>query len=89
MRFQLYDFLFLLFKVDGMLESWVVRMATILKRNLVDVNVVMTDWLRLAHQHYPLAVQSTRTVGKDIAHLLQSLQVRFTNQSAKMWKRCI
>uniref|UniRef100_A0A3B5LSU1 Uncharacterized protein n=1 Tax=Xiphophorus couchianus TaxID=32473 RepID=A0A3B5LSU1_9TELE len=60
--------------VDGMLESWVVRMATILKRNLVDVNVVMTDWLRLAHQHYPLAVQSTRTVGKDIAHLLQSLQ---------------
>uniref|UniRef100_A0A3B5LVA9 Uncharacterized protein n=1 Tax=Xiphophorus couchianus TaxID=32473 RepID=A0A3B5LVA9_9TELE len=70
--------------VDGMLESWVVRMATILKRNLVDVNVVMTDWLRLAHQHYPLAVQSTRTVGKDIAHLLQSLQVRFTNQLRKV-----
>uniref|UniRef100_A0A096LPW6 Hepatic triacylglycerol lipase n=1 Tax=Poecilia formosa TaxID=48698 RepID=A0A096LPW6_POEFO len=60
--------------VDGMLESWVIRMAAILKRNLVDVNVVMTDWLHLAHQHYPLAVQSTRTVGKDIAHLLQSLQ---------------
>uniref|UniRef100_A0A3B3V1U2 Hepatic triacylglycerol lipase n=1 Tax=Poecilia latipinna TaxID=48699 RepID=A0A3B3V1U2_9TELE len=70
--------------VDGMLESWVIRMAAILKRNLVDVNVVMTDWLHLAHQHYPLAVQSTRTVGKDIAHLLQSLQVRLTNQLRKV-----
>ncbi|XP_015247294.1 PREDICTED: hepatic triacylglycerol lipase [Cyprinodon variegatus] len=60
--------------VDGMMESWVLKMATILKSNLVDVNVVITDWLSLAHQHYPIAVQGTRTVGKDIAHLLESLQ---------------
>lgn len=59
-----------------MMESWVVRLATALKTNLGDVNVVITDWLSLAHQHYPTAVQSTRTVGKDIAHLLNSLQVR-------------
>ncbi len=58
------------------MESWVLRLATILKTNLIDVNVVITDWLSLAHQHYPTAAQSTRTVGKDIAHLLQSLQVR-------------
>lgn len=59
-----------------MMESWLLRLATAIKRNLVDINVVITDWLSLAHQHYPIAVQSTRTVGKDIAHLLQSLQVR-------------
>uniref|UniRef100_A0A3B5A9Z1 triacylglycerol lipase n=1 Tax=Stegastes partitus TaxID=144197 RepID=A0A3B5A9Z1_9TELE len=63
--------------VDGMMESWVLRLATALKTNLVDVNVVITDWLSLAHQHYPIAVQSTRTVGKDITHLVQTLQVRY------------
>lgn len=59
-----------------MMESWVLRLAAALKTSLKNVNVVISDWLSLAHQHYPLAVQSTRTVGKDIAHLLESLQVR-------------
>lgn len=59
-----------------MMESWVLRLAGALKNSLRDVNVVISDWMSLAHQHYPIAVQSTRTVGKDIAHLLESLQVR-------------
>ncbi|KAK9542746.1 hypothetical protein VZT92_000582 [Zoarces viviparus] len=63
--------------IDGMLDSWVLRLVTTLKTNLIDVNVVITDWLSLAHTHYPTAAQSTRTVGKDIAHLLQSLQVHY------------
>nr|XP_040053167.1 hepatic triacylglycerol lipase isoform X1 [Gasterosteus aculeatus aculeatus] len=62
---------------DGVMESWVPRLATTLKRNLMDINVVITDWLSLAHAHYPTAAQSTRTVGKDIAHLLQSLQAHY------------
>uniref|UniRef100_A0A3Q3KNI2 Hepatic triacylglycerol lipase n=1 Tax=Monopterus albus TaxID=43700 RepID=A0A3Q3KNI2_MONAL len=63
--------------VNGMMSSWVFRLARALKANLIDVNVVVTDWLSLAHQHYPIAVQSARTVGKDIAHLLQSLQAQY------------
>lgn len=59
-----------------MMESWVLRLAEALKTSLRNVNVVISDWLSLAHQHYPIAVHSTRTVGKDIAHLLESLQVR-------------
>ncbi|KAK7913092.1 hypothetical protein WMY93_013303 [Mugilogobius chulae] len=60
--------------VDGMMESWVLRLATTMKNNVKDVNVVITDWLPLAHQHYPIAVQSTRTIGKDIAYFLLSLK---------------
>lgn len=63
-------------EVDGMLESWILKLATALKSNLIDVNVVITDWLCLAQTHYPTAAKSTRSVGKDIAHLLQALQVR-------------
>uniref|UniRef100_A0A8C3B0T9 Hepatic triacylglycerol lipase n=1 Tax=Cyclopterus lumpus TaxID=8103 RepID=A0A8C3B0T9_CYCLU len=63
--------------LDGMMESWVLRLATTLKTNLIDVNVVITDWLSLANTHYPTAAQSTRTIGKDIAHLLQALQVHY------------
>ncbi|KAE8297065.1 Hepatic triacylglycerol lipase [Larimichthys crocea] len=63
--------------VDGMMESWVLRLATTLKTSLIDVNVIMTDWMSLAHQHYPRAAQGTRIVGKDIAHLLQSLQEHY------------
>lgn len=59
-----------------MLESWIPKLATALKSKLIDVNVVITDWLSLAQTHYPTAVKSTRSVGKDIAHLLQALRVR-------------
>ncbi|XP_062278449.1 hepatic triacylglycerol lipase [Scomber scombrus] len=63
--------------VDGRMENWVQRLATILKTTLADANVVITNWLSLAHQHYPTAVQSTRTVGKDIAHLLHTIQEHY------------
>ncbi|CAN9507061.1 unnamed protein product [Ophioblennius macclurei] len=60
--------------LDGIMESWVTMLAKVMKTNLGDVNVVLTNWLSLAHQHYPTAAQSTRTIGKDIAHFLQVLQ---------------
>lgn len=72
-----------------MMESWVLRLAEALKTSLGNVNVVISDWLSLAHQHYPVAVQSTRTVGKDIAHLLESLQVRASVEERLNHQPCV
>ncbi|CAL1604079.1 unnamed protein product [Knipowitschia caucasica] len=70
--------------VDGMMESWVLRLATTMKNNVKDVNVVIIDWLNLAHQHYPIAVQSTRTIGKDLAYFLTLLKDFFQFPAKKV-----
>uniref|UniRef100_A0A8C1A423 Lipase, hepatic a n=1 Tax=Cyprinus carpio carpio TaxID=630221 RepID=A0A8C1A423_CYPCA len=61
---------------DGMMENWISRLASALKSSEGSINLVIADWLTLAHQHYPIAVQYTRIVGQDIAHLLRWLEVR-------------
>lgn len=63
-------------QVDGMMENWISRLATALKSSEGSINVVIADWLTLAHHHYPIAAQNTRIVGQDIAHLLRWLEVR-------------
>ncbi|XP_064424649.1 lipoprotein lipase isoform X2 [Latimeria chalumnae] len=56
--------------VSGMFESWISKMVAALYKREHDANVIVVDWLNLAHQHYPIAAQNTKLVGQDIAQFI-------------------
>lgn len=52
-------------------------MVAALKSGLAQpVNVGLADWLSLAYRHYTVAVRNTRLVGREVAALIQWLEVR-------------
>lgn len=52
------------------------KLVAAVQRRESEANVVVVDWLGLAHQLYPDAVNHTRRVGQSIATVLDWLQVR-------------
>ncbi|NXF62457.1 LIPE lipase, partial [Ciccaba nigrolineata] len=60
--------------MSGMFETWLGSLVSALQEREKDANVVVVDWLPLAHQLYTDAVNNTRIVGKNIARLLDWLQ---------------
>nr|XP_020640512.1 hepatic triacylglycerol lipase [Pogona vitticeps] len=72
--------------VEGRLESWIWKLAEALKSRLPHSNVLITDWLTLAHAHYATAVQNTRRIGQEIAQFLEWLEesVQFSRDNAHL-----
>ncbi|XP_074851893.1 endothelial lipase isoform X2 [Carettochelys insculpta] len=60
--------------MSGMFENWLSNLVTALQEREKDANVVVVDWLALAHQLYTDAVNNTKVVGKDLGMLLNWLQ---------------
>uniref|UniRef100_A0A8C1N6Q9 triacylglycerol lipase n=1 Tax=Cyprinus carpio TaxID=7962 RepID=A0A8C1N6Q9_CYPCA len=60
--------------MSGMFESWMHKLVAAVQRRESEANVVVVDWLGLAHQLYPDVVNHTRRVGQSIATLLDWLQ---------------
>ncbi|KAL7980297.1 hypothetical protein Chor_014626 [Crotalus horridus] len=60
--------------VDRRLEGWIWKLSEELKTQLPYINVIIADWLSLAHAHYPIAVQNTRDIGQEIARFLEWLE---------------
>lgn len=62
-------------QMSGMFENWLYKLVSALQMREKGANVVVVDWLPLAHQLYVDAVNNTRGVGLSIAQILDWLQV--------------
>lgn len=62
-------------QMSGMLEKWLHNLVSALQTRERDANVVVVDWLPLAHQLYIDAVNNIRMVGQRVAGMLDWLQV--------------
>ncbi|KAK2837885.1 hypothetical protein Q5P01_015097 [Channa striata] len=60
--------------MSGMFESWMHKLVSAVMRREQEANVIIVEWLSMAQQLYPDAVNHTRSVGLDIATLLNWLQ---------------
>ncbi|MBN3320916.1 LIPE lipase, partial [Atractosteus spatula] len=60
--------------MSGIFENWLHDLVFALQKREQDANVIVVDWLTLAHRLYPDAVNNTRIVGHDIAKLLEWLK---------------
>lgn len=62
-------------QMSGMFESWMHKLVSAVMKRESEANVVVVDWLLLAQQLYPDAVNHTHSVGLHIAEMLNWLQV--------------
>ncbi|CAO2594439.1 Endothelial lipase [Lemmus lemmus] len=60
--------------MSGMLEKWLYKLVSALQMRERDANIVVVDWLPLAHQLYTDAVNNVRVVGQRVAGMLDWLQ---------------
>ncbi|XP_053320882.1 hepatic triacylglycerol lipase [Spea bombifrons] len=60
--------------LDGILESWIWKMASVFKSRGKMINVIIVDWLSHAQQYYAIAAQNTRLIGLEIAEFLEWLE---------------
>lgn len=75
-------------QMSGIFEQWLYKLVSALRMREKEANVVVVDWLPLAHQLYTDAVNNIRAVGQSIARLLDRLQVPGMRGSLTVDCRC-
>ncbi|XP_057181039.1 lipoprotein lipase [Triplophysa rosa] len=60
--------------VIGLFESWVEKLVAALYEREKDANVIVVDWLETAQDHYVVAAQNTKIVGKEIGLFIDWLE---------------
>lgn len=64
-----------LLQMSGMFESWMRKLVAAMMEREPEANVVIVEWLPMAHQLYPDAVNHTYQVGLSVATTINWLQV--------------
>lgn len=72
-------------QMSGMFESWMHKLVAAVMRRETDANVVVVDWIAMAQQLYPDAVNHTQNVGLDIAAMINWLQVKKQNKTKRVY----
>lgn len=62
-------------QLSGMFESWVAKLVSALYDREQTANVIVVDWLTSAQNHYVVAAQNTKTVGREIARFIDWIEV--------------
>ncbi|KAM4675101.1 hepatic triacylglycerol lipase [Discoglossus pictus] len=70
--------------VDGIMESWIGKMAAAFKSREEPINVIVVDWLSSALDHYPKAVRKTRIIGIEIAEFVEWLEASIHYPKSKV-----
>ncbi|XP_072272561.1 endothelial lipase [Pyxicephalus adspersus] len=60
--------------MSGLFESWLLKLVSALQVREKYSNIIVVDWMFLAHQLYPDAVNNTKFVGRETAALMDWLQ---------------
>ncbi|XP_075041870.1 endothelial lipase [Mixophyes fleayi] len=60
--------------MSGLFESWLHKLVGALQQREEYANIIVVDWMLLAHQLYPDAVNNTKLVGRETAVLMDWLQ---------------
>lgn len=60
--------------MSGMFENWMHKLVSAVMQRETEANVVVVDWIPMAQQLYPDAVNHTSSVGLSIAAMLDWLQ---------------
>lgn len=58
-----------------MFESWVSQLVEALYNREQTANVIVVDWLSSAQNHYVIAAQKTKAVGREIARFIDWIEV--------------
>ncbi|XP_040192833.1 endothelial lipase isoform X1 [Rana temporaria] len=60
--------------MSGLFENWLLKLVSALQEREPYANIIVVDWMFLAHQLYPDAVNNTKFVGSETARLMDWLQ---------------